>query len=557
MKILAQLFRIPVVPAVVALAVLFVPDALASGLLYICGMHPQILKREPGDCPVCGMKLTPVSPGGAAASGVGGIRVDAATVQRMNLKTAIVARGPVQREFRAVGAVAYNEVALRDITTKYEGWIEKLHVNATGVAVKAGDPLFEIYSPELYNALLNHVAVTKDGADANATLSSAVAARLRHYDVPADIVEQVRRTGEAPRTLLFRAPAAGVVVEKGVVSGQMIKPGERIFRLAGLDTVWVHAQVYEKDLPFVREGQAVTVHSSYEAGTVERGGIIQRILPQIEEQTRTATVRIELPNEDGALRPGMFVEVGFSTQLVRDAVLVPGMAVLRSGERNTVFVALEGGLFEPREVKLGARSAGDFYQVLGGLEAGERVVTSGQFMLDSESRLREAMQKMLREDAAPKPPLPVTAAGDRIDPALLGPVALAAADVAGALARDDFDAFKRHLPALQAALEKFLPAHAQVARGAMGAHKDALFAAVDLAAARRDFEPFSTALADLVLANRKALSGTFHVFECAMAPGLGKARWLQSVPGAKNPFYGSGMLRCGEEIELSASRDVP
>lgn len=504
------------------------------------------------------MNLTPVSPGGVASLGTGRLQVDAATVQRMNLKTALVGRGPVRREFRAVGAVAYNEVALRDITTKYEGWVETLHVNATGVEVKAGEPLFEIYSPELYNALLNYATVAGDGADANGTLARAVAARLRHYDVPDAVVERVRRTGEAPRTLLFRAPAAGVVVEKGVVSGQMIKPGERLFRLAGLDTVWVRAQVYEKDLPLVREGQAVTVRSGYEVGAPVRNGVVQRILPQIEEQTRTATVRIELPNKGGTLRPGMFVDVGFAAQLDGDAVLVPGAAVLRSGGGNTVFIALEGGFFEPREVKLGARSEGDLYQVLGGLEAGERVVVSGQFMLDSESRLREAVQKMLRGNVASKPvPPSVGETNVGIIPALLGPVAFASADVAEALSRDDFAAFQGCLPALRGALEKFLPAHGQVARGAVGRHKDALFAAVDLAAARRDFEPFVTAIADLVRANRKGLSGTFHIFECAMAPGAGKARWLQRASGARNPFYGSGMLRCGEEIEAPGLPKVP
>ena len=318
----------------------------------------------------------------------------------MNMKTAPVERGPVRREFRTVGTVDYNEQGLRDITTKYEGWLEKLYVNATWTAVKAGDPLFEIYSPDLYNAQLNYlVAVAQRRRRAGGPLTRAALARLQLFDLPADFIAEVARTGEAHRTYTFRAPADGVVIEKMAVAGQMMKAGEKIYRLADLATVWVLAQIYEKDLPFVQDGQTVEVRTSYGLQRTFEGKV-QLLLPQVEEQTRTATARIVLPNPTAYLRPGMFADVRFAAQLADDAVLVPDMAVLRSGERDTVFVALEGGSFEPREVKLGARSEGNFYQVLSGLRAGERVVTSGQFMLDSESQLREAIQKMLKGDTA-------------------------------------------------------------------------------------------------------------------------------------------------------------
>jgi RND family efflux transporter MFP subunit len=165
-----------------------------------------------------------------------------------------------------------------------------------------------------------------------------------------------------------------------------------------MSDVWVEAQVYESDLPFVHEGQAAVVRATY---APERAfeGTVQRLLPQVDEMTRTATARIVIPNNEGYLRPGMFVEVRMAAQLADDAVLVPEMAVLRSGERDTVFVALPGGYFEPREVQLGERSEGGLYQVRGGLRAGETVVTSGQFMLDSESQLGEAVQKMLKAPA--------------------------------------------------------------------------------------------------------------------------------------------------------------
>ena len=366
---------------VLNIALVGIGGTLAEKQLYTCGMHPEIIRDEPGNCPICGMKLQPVRANGTLDSGESStpseIQVDAGTIQRMNLRTALVEHGPVRREFRSVGIIAYDESSLHDITTEYEGWVEKLYVSATGTPVKAGDPLFEIYSPSLY-------------PDLHSTQLD--------YLVPSDFIAGKASSKEARRELLFRSPANGIVIEKTAVEGERVKEGERLFRLADLSTLWVEAQIYESDLPYVHEGQAAVVRETYGS---ERtfAGTVQRLLPQVDELTRTATARIVLPNPDGYLRPGMFVEVRFAAQLADDAVLVPEMAVLRSGEHDTVFLALPGGSFEPREVKLGVRSQNGFYEVLAGLHAGERVVTSGQFMLDSESQLREAIQKMRQPSA--------------------------------------------------------------------------------------------------------------------------------------------------------------
>ena len=300
------------------------------------------------------------------------IRVDASTVQRMNLRTALLGHGPVRHEVQAVGIVAYDESRLRDVTIDYDGWLEKLYVNATGTPVKAGDPLFEIYIPSLY-------------PDLHASQLTYVA--------PSELLSGAPSLKEERRGLLYRSPTNGTVIDKEAVEGQRIKAGERIFRLADMSTVWVSARIYEKDLPYVHEGEDVVVKATYGADRIFEGKV-QRILPQVDEFTRTATARIVLPNKDGYLRAGMFVEVRLEAELSTDAVLVPEMAIVRSGERNTVFVALPGGYFEPRTVKLGERAEGESYQVLDGLKAGETVVTSGQFMLDSESHLREVIQKM-------------------------------------------------------------------------------------------------------------------------------------------------------------------
>ena len=547
-------------PAMMALAAIFtlafgMPQALATEL-YTCGMHPQIIRKEPGNCPVCEMKLTPVT-SQQNQGAVDGLRIDATTAQRMNLKTAIVERGPVHREWRATGIVAYNEKGLHDITAKYEGWIEKLHVNTTWTKVKNGDQLFEIYSPELYNAQLNYAAAIRSSPSANDPLAGAALARLRHYDVSDADIMHIRDTGKVPRTLIFRAPTEGVVIEKMAVAGQMIKPGERIYRIADLNTVWVNAQIYEKDLPFVSEGQAATVHTSYAPDALPRNGIVQQVLPQVDEQTRSATIRITLPNADNSLRPGMFVTVKLAAQLATDAVLVPDSAVLRSGGHDTVFIALDGGLFKSREVKLGARSTDNYYQVLSGLDAGERIVTSGQFLLDSESRLREAVQKMFPGDVLTKPAMQGQAHtpaqnNTSIDSALTALVNVAA-DAAGALALDDLATYKQLLPTLKDALQQWLSSNKTATPSPMEKFLKTVQTMPDIATARHDFEAFSTNLANLVRNNRASLPSSIHIFECEMAPS-GKSRWIQRTPGAKNPFYGSTMLRCGTEIEPPSSK---
>lgn len=562
----------------------------AAEQLYTCGMHPQIIKKEPGNCPVCGMKLTPIRANTSAAGTAAGertikfykstmmpgevspkpakdsmgmemvpvynddaaasanIQIDAATIQRMNLRTAPVERGPVKREIRAVGAVAFNEKGYRDITLKYDGWLEKLLVNTTWTTVKAGDPLLEIYSPDLYNAQLNYVVALRSEGEAGGPLTRTAIARLQLFDVLAEVIAELSRTKEPRRALALPSPADGVVIEKMGFAGQMMKAGERIYRLADLSSVWVQAEIYEKDVPYVRTGDPVEVRTSYGLARTFAGKI-DLLLPQVREQTRTVTARIVLANPDGALRPGMFVDVRLSTQLASDAVLLPDTAVLRSGERNTVFVALDGGFFEPREVRLGARSADDKYEVLSGVNAGERVVTSGQFMLDSESQLREAIQKMLKPAVATPDPASAPAAPRRqssLSPVsdALRALALAAADAATPLAKDDFAAFQAQLPSLRMALAAYFAADEHAAHGPLAPFKAGIADPPDIAGARRDFAPFSTAVTNAAHAAQLTTGGALRAFDCPMTP----ARWLQRDAGTKNPFYGEKMLTCGDEI---------
>jgi RND family efflux transporter MFP subunit len=423
-----------------------------SKTLYTCGMHPQIIQDHPGNCPICGMKLTPIrkqagtsapaerkiayykstmNPGETspqpgkdsmgmdmvpvyenAANQSQTIAIDPATIQTMDIRTAGVTRGPLRRVIRTVANVDYDETALADVTTKYKGWIEKLYVDATGALVNPGDPLFEIYSPELYSAQTEYLAALSAESGSPSTedraLLDSARTKLKFYDISDAQIAELEKTRLATKTLTITAPISGFVVEKNVVAGQMVEAGMKLYRLADIGVVWVYAQVYEQDLSAVQLGQEATMTLSYLPDRKFRGRVTY-IYPTVDEKTRTARVRMEFHNPGYFLKPGMFATVELVSDLAPSALLVPDSAVLRSGEKNTVFVALPGGKFEARTVALGLQAQDDFDQVLGGLNEGERIVTSGQFMLDSESQLREAIQKMSGSVVSPATePAPAT-----------------------------------------------------------------------------------------------------------------------------------------------------
>ena len=414
--------------------------------LYTCGMHPQVIQDHPGNCPICGMKLTPIrKPGGNANAQASGerkvkhykstmkpgeisptphkdsmgmdmvpvyedeaataesqtITVDPVMTQNMGIRTAVITRGPLRRLIRTLGVIDYDETALSDVTTKFKGWVEKLYVNATGQLVMRGEPLFDIYSPELYSAQKEYVLAVDQAANApgSDSLKTSAFTKLRFFDISDEQIVELERTRQPSKTLRVVAPQDGFVMEKTIVQGQMVDAGMRTYRLADLGLVWVQAQIYEQDLSYIRLGQEVTVTLSYLPDREFRGRVTY-IYPNIDEKTRTAKVRMEFHNPGYFLKPGMFATVQVISELEPSVLLVPDMAVLRSGEKNTVFVALEGGKFEPRTVELGLQAENDLYQVMSGLKDGDRIVTSGQFMLDSESQLREAIHKMLEPKQA-------------------------------------------------------------------------------------------------------------------------------------------------------------
>jgi RND family efflux transporter MFP subunit len=432
--------------------------ATSEKTLYTCGMHPWIIQDHPGNCPICGMKLEPVhktagtdeaagghkilyykstmkagetSPEpakdsmgmdmvpvfGDAAAASSTIALDPATIQMMNIQTTEITRGPLRRTIRTVGTIDYNETALADVTTKFKGWIEKLDVDATGQLVMRGEPLFDIYSPELYNAEAEYLAVLGTNSDASAkALRAAALDKLKFFDISAEQIGALAKSREPRKTMQILAPADGFVIEKNVVEGQMVDAGMPLYRLADLGIVWVFAQVYEQDLPYVQLGQEAVVKLSSLPDREFRGRVTY-IYPNVDEKTRTARVRLEFENPGYFLKPGMFVSAQIVSELKSTVLLVPDSAVLRSGDKNTVFVALPGGKFDPRTVMLGLEAEHDQYEVISGLQAGDRVVTSGQFMLDSESQLREAIQKM-REPSSATMEMPAATNGNEMVSAL-------------------------------------------------------------------------------------------------------------------------------------------
>jgi membrane fusion protein, copper/silver efflux system len=413
--------------------------------LYTCSMHPQVVQDHPGDCPICGMKLVPMRKDTTAAAkdrqSTGArkikyykstmllgeisqtqrkdsmgmdmvpvyegedesqtITVDPVTVQKMGVRTATVTKGPLRRVIRTVGSIDYNETALADVTTKFRGWIENLYVDSTGKQVRKGEPLFDIYSPDLYSAQNEYVLALNQTSGGGLKASSRQ--KLKLFDISEDQIAELEKSRRPQRALRVDAPIDGIVVEKMAVKGQMVDAGMKLYRLADLGIVWVQSQIYEQDLALLKLGQEAEVSLSYLPDRKFRGRVTY-IYPTVDEKTRTARVRMEFHNPGFFLKPGMFATVELHAELEPEALLVPDTAVLRSGDKNTVFVALENGKFEPRVVTLGPRGENDSYEVFSGLNEGERVVTSGQFLLDSESQLREAIQKMLNPNAAASPP---------------------------------------------------------------------------------------------------------------------------------------------------------
>jgi len=603
--------------------------------LYTCGMHPQVIQDHPGTCPICGMNLVPVKggSGGAAAarqpkkerkvkywvapmdptyirdepgkSPMGmdlvpvyedegsadeenpdAIRIDPTVVQNMGVRTAIVARRDLTRSLRTIGHVTEDENRLTEINTKVGGWIERLFVAETGEQVKKGDALLTLYAPDLvttqreYLLAVDNLRKVEDSpfpevAEGARRLLASARERLELWDISDAQIDRLEKTGTVERTLTLYSPFDGVVLERHATEGMYIKPGQPLLKLADLSRVWVLADVYETELPWVRAGTSAVMTLTYHPGQRYEGKL-DYVYPTLDPKTRVVQVRLVFANPVNDLKPGMYADVTLTPRVAASVVAVPKEAVIHSGRRNLAFVRLDESRFEPRELTLGPEGD-DGVQVLAGLAEGERVVTSAQFLLDSESQLREAIAKLLevraqsaaRRSSVDHPPLAGEAQGeigshernaaatrphpgpppagegalpDVLRTYLAIQSALAADQAPGA---DEVQRFRHSLRILAA----------QSGSGLSEADLDRLttdldhLASPDLQVARGGFGPVSEAVLTLARGPGKeaATALGLSAYHCPMS----HANWLQRGDVA-NPHLGASMLRCGEPLPVDS-----
>lgn len=385
-----------------------------------CPMHPSYVADGPGKCPICNMDLVPVpaaagGPIGAPAAGPAGlaeVTIDAQRQQLIGLRSEAVRRGPFAGTIRTVGRLVYDETRLHHVHTKYEAYVEQLYANFTGKYVRRGEPLLSLYSPDLLSAQQEYLLAVRSrgtGAGANASqggvdIVESARRRLLLWDISAGDIERLERSGQPSRTLNLYAPISGYVTNKTAYHGMRVKPEDALFDIVDLSRMWVLADVYEYELPRVKKGLEAKVTLSYWPGR-SWGGRLTYIYPSVDPKTRTIKVRIEVDNPDGDLKAEMFADVLIEVA-PRTALLAPEDAVLETGTRRVVFVALGQGRLQPREVQVGDRAGGQV-EIRAGLEEGEAVARGATFLVDSESRLQAALSGM----AAPRAEGPATDGG--------------------------------------------------------------------------------------------------------------------------------------------------
>lgn len=353
-----------------------------------------------------GMDYLPVYEGEEESDS--GIRVSAEKIQKLGVKTEPAKLRVLDRTVRASGRVDIDETRVASVSAKFEGYVERLQVATTGQPVARGQALFEVYSPELVSAQREYALAAQGvaklaeaGGEAQGAmrqLAEASLLRLKNWDIADAQLKALARTGEVRRTLAFRSPVAGVVIDKKAIQGMRFMPGEMLYQIADLSTVWVQADVFEQDIAAVHVGQPAKIRINAYPGEVFAGRIAY-VYPTLKAETRTVPVRIELANPQGRLKPAMFADVELPVGGATPVVTVPNSAVIDSGSRQVVVVQLAEGRFEPRSVKLGQRG-GDFVQVLEGIRDGELVVSSANFLIDAESNLKAALGGMQKTDAA-------------------------------------------------------------------------------------------------------------------------------------------------------------
>jgi len=408
--------------------------------LYTCGMHPQIISDEPGLCPICEMKLTPIKNSNQKiderkilyyrnpmnpkvisdhpqkdemgmdyvpvyedeAGSEGVVTIDPEVQQNMNIKTAVVENKKLSSQVTTNGVIVTDETQEYIVTTKVDGWVEKLYVNYTGQQVSKDAKLMDIYSPMLVSAqqelltALSYQSSLKGSSledirnSSNELLKNAIR-KLQLLNVSDSEIARLKETREVKTYITLYAQKSGTVLEKEVIEGQKIMAGEPLLKIANLSNLWLTAEIYEYEIPKVKVGSKANINFNFLSGKTYQGKV-SFIYPTLDEQSRTVKVRIDVPNSKGELKPSMFANVIIDGPAFDSSPVIPENAVIRSGKMDMVIVDLGNGKFKPQQVELGIYSDG-YYQVLNGLSAGSKIVTSAQFLIDSESNLKAAVNQ--------------------------------------------------------------------------------------------------------------------------------------------------------------------
>jgi membrane fusion protein, copper/silver efflux system len=600
-----------------------------TGTVYTCPMHPNIRQPNPGRCPICGMELVPASSAGAGA--LDGFAVEIAPAQRRiaNIETAKVKSGPVDETLQTVGAIAIDESRQATIAAYVDGRLERLFADYTGVNINKGDHVAVLYSPQLFGAQVEYLEARRTLGipagnlqavrQAQEALADNTLQRLREFGMTDEQLRQMEQEGKAQSRLTIYSPQGGTVVEKLAVEGNYVKAGDPIYRIAELSTVWLMLKLFPEDAAHVRFGQRVEATVQSLPGQTFLGRVAF-IDPTVDVKTRTVNVRVELANDEGQLRPGDYAEARIQLpigpqgevfdadlagkwispmhpQIVRDeagqcpicgmdlvptseygfakepvpqpeSLYVPRSAVLLAGGNSVVYAETKPGRFEIRPVTIGPILE-DKIIILDGLEAGEKVATAGNFLIDSQMQLAG-------KPSVIDPTRALAGAEEQKGPLVFKEVSVTAIEGdTGKSLESLYAAYFEVQKSLAADQKPTSDAAQTIAKTATGlandinlpdalrkllqdvaTHSEHLHH-MDLAGARKAFKPISHAIVTLAAQARSAeAQQSFTHFYCPMVPD-GGGDWLQSDGEILNPYFGSEMLHCGEKVSVLPAKGMP